>query len=113
MIARPQPDGMNEYERAYSMLLYMRQKAGEVRSYQFEGMKLRVGIGAWYTPDFAPIWMGDDTVEIHEVKGFWREAARVRIKSAAMLFPIFTFYAVTSPRRGGWSWNVERIPAHP
>jgi len=32
--------------------------------------------------------------EIHETKGHWREAARVRIKVAADLYPWFKFVAV-------------------
>jgi len=101
---------MNGLERDYAYQLWLRQRAGEVRSYAFEGIKLRLGFDAWYTPDFAPVWLADDTVEIHECKGRWREAARVRIKAAAALHPIFRFVAVT---RTQGVWRFESIPSWP
>ena len=44
-------------------------------------------------------------VEIHEVKGFWMDDARVKIKVASEMFP-FRFVAVT--RKAG-RWEAEEF----
>ena len=99
---------MNKTEKRYADHLWLRKKAGEVRRYEFEPIKLRLGNDSWYTPDFL-VELSDDTVEIHEVKGFWREAARVRIKVAATGFPLFRFVAVQWVDR---NWKFEEIKPH-
>jgi hypothetical protein len=68
-------------------------------------MKLQLGRGAWYTPDFAVLNL-DRTFEFFEVKGFWREAARVRIKVAASKYPFFTFTAVKKDKDVGWIYEI-------
>lgn len=84
---------MNKTEAAYSdevlAQLYIKD---EIRDWWYESVRLRLANGAWYTPDFV-VMMHDGTLEMHEVKGFWREAARVRIKVAADNYP-FKFIAV-------------------
>ncbi len=97
---------MNKTEAAYSRLLDM-----EIRSMSrheravcwqaFEPVSLRLGTGASYKPDFM-VQLENGEVEFHEVKGFWREAARVRIKIAAHQFPMFRFIAVKRAKGGGW-----------
>lgn len=79
---------------------------GCVAWFDFEAMKFRLADGAWYTPDF-PTQGADGTFTIFEVKGHWREAARVRIKVAADKYP-FAFVAVTKDRKTG-EWVYERI----
>ena len=44
-------------------------------------------------------------LEMHEVKGFWREDARLKIKVAAEQFP-FRFVAVTKSKDG---WATEEF----
>lgn len=83
----------NNTERAYAENLNLRIAAGEVHAWKYEGMKLRLATGAWYTPDFLVI-LADGAIEFHEVKGMWREAAKVRIKVAADTFPEFRFIAI-------------------
>lgn len=99
---------MNRTEEKYAELLWIRQRAGEVRRYWFEPFKLRLGPTTFYTPDFA-LWMVDDTVEVHEVKGFWRDDARVKFKTAAQAFPIFRFVAVQLVKG---VWTFEQIAPH-
>ena len=104
------PDRMNKTERAYADQLYALQLAKEIISYEFEGVKLRLGKGAWYTPDFLVVT--PERFELHEVKGFWREAARVRIKTAAAKHPYFKFIVVKydkPSRRAIGSWKIEEI----
>lgn len=102
--ARPRRGRMNKWERLYAATLEGRKAAGEVIWHEFEAVKLRLADGAWYTPDFMVLTPGG--LEFHEVKGFWREAARVRIKVASDKYP-FPVYAITRARNG--EWQYERI----
>lgn len=102
--ARKPARGMNKTEAAYAQHLEARRLAGEVLWWRFEPMRLRLANGAWFKPDFG-VKLIDRSLEFHETKGFWREAARVRIKVAAELFP-FRFIAV---KRKGGGWEREEF----
>lgn len=91
---------MNKTEAAYSQHLELQKIAGEILWHRYEPLKLRLADGSYYKPDFG-VLTRECLFEIHETKGFWREAARVRIKVAAELFP-FKFIAVTH-QGDGWS----------
>jgi len=86
-------------EVQYNSRLEILKRAGSIIDYVYEGLKFRLGEGAVYTPDFLVVH--EDHFELHEVKGHWREAARVRIKVAAEKFPWFTFVAVQY-KSGAW-----------
>jgi hypothetical protein len=95
---------MNRLESAYAQHIELERLAGVWQWWVYEGIKLRLASGAYYTPDFALIDAGGHLV-IHETKGHWREAAKVRIKVAAELYPFFRFVAVTRQRKkqgGNW-----------
>ena len=102
---RPRQAGsMNATEQAYAADLDQRLHAGEVLWYAFEPWKFRLAKGAYYTPDFA-VMLADGTCELIDVKGFWAEAARVRMKVAAETYWMFRWVAVTKQakkRGGGW-----------
>jgi hypothetical protein len=95
---------MNKTEAAYERDLRDAQTLGDILWYRFEGVKLRLADNTFYTPDF--IVLGSDGVlECHEVKGFWADDARVKIKVAADQYP-FRFKAVKAQAKkhgGGWS----------
>ncbi len=95
--------GMNKTEFAYGQLLDLRTREGEVRWWGFEAIKLRLGPKLFYSPDFALV-MADNTIECHEVKGFWRDDARAKIKMAAQTFPFLKFVAVTYEKK---TWQYE------
>ena len=99
---------MNKTEAAYAALLEQRKQAGEILWYTFEGIKLRLADNTFYSPDFAVMGVGGE-LSMHEVKGFWRDDARVKIKVAAELYP-FQFIAV-QPRakKHGGSWEEEEF----
>lgn len=86
------PDGMNKTERDFSEILEIRRRAGIIDRWDFEPEKFRLADKTFYTPDFRVI-MADMTVVYYEVKGFWEDDARVKIKVAAELHP-FPFVAV-------------------
>ncbi len=96
----------NKTEQAYEDFLAARQRAGQIAWFAFEGVKLRLADKTFYTPDYA-VMLADGQMEMHEVKGFWQDDARVKIKVAAELFP-FRFLAV-KPRtkKDGGGWSVE------
>jgi hypothetical protein len=95
---------MNKTESAYAAHLELRKRAGEILDYRFEPLKLRLAPNTFYTPDFLVITPAQ--AEIHEVKGFWEDDARVKIKVAAESFPWFQFVAVM---RKGSMWDIERF----
>ena len=78
--------------------------SGEIAWYVFEGIKLRLAANTFYTPDYA-VMRRNGEFEIHEVKGFWTDDARVKIKVAAAQFP-FQFVAV---QRVKGEWKEERF----
>lgn len=94
---------MNKTEERYALLLDAEKMAGRVLWWKFEGLKLRLADNTFYTPDFN-VMVADGVLEMHEVKGFWKDDARVKIKIAASMFP-FRFLSFT-PRKGG-GWDVE------
>lgn len=96
--------GMNKTEAAYAAHLQLRQHAGEVSWFAFEAVKLRLADKTFYTPDFT-VMLADGTIEQHEVKGFWEDDARVKIKVAAALFP-FRFLGI---KKAGAGWAVEEF----
>lgn len=99
---------MNKTEAAYAQHLENLKHAGEIAWYRFEGLKLRLADNTFYTPDFA-VMLTDRQIEVHEVKGFWADDARVKIKVAADQYP-FRFIAVkASPKREGGGWKVEEF----
>lgn len=97
---------MNDTETAYSRHLDAQVAAGIVAWYKFEGVKLRLADNTFYTPDFA-VMLTSRQMEMHEVKGFWKDDARAKIKIAADMYP-FRFIGVTVRRKkDGGGWNVE------
>lgn len=98
------PGVMNKTEAAYGFHLSDLQAKGHIREFKFEAVKLILGNRCSYTPDFMVV-RNDGTLEFHEVKGFWRDDARVKIKAAADKFP-FVFVAVKQTKTG---WDVETI----
>lgn len=97
---------MNQTEARYASILEQRRITGEVAWYRFEGVKLRLADKTFYTPDFA-VMLTDGQMEMHEVKGFWQDDARVKIKVAADTYP-FKFIAVkVRPKKAGGGFAEE------
>lgn len=99
---------MNKTEQLYAAELQRLQHAGNVQWFRFEGIKLRLADNTFYTPDFA-VLAADGVLEMHEVKGFWMDDARAKIKIAADQYP-FRFVAVRAkPKKDGGGWAVEEF----
>lgn len=106
--ARKQPGAMNKSEAAYAQHLETRRLAGEIRSWAYEALKLRLADRTFLTPDFF-VWHADGIVECHEVKGFMEDDAAVKLKVAADRWP-FRFYLVrVRAKRDGGGWEVQEL----
>ena len=99
--------GMNKTEAEYAEHLKLRQISGEIQSYTYEPIKFRLADRTWYTPDFI-VLDAEGYIEAHEVKGYWEDDARVKIKVFAEQFPWFKIIAVKkrAKKRGG-GWEIE------
>lgn len=91
---------MNKTEKAYSEHLDAQIAAGEIHSWWFEAVTLRLsrpeqGQPARYAPDFL-VLMPDGVTYLDDVKsgGFDDFAAGVRIKCAAEQYPLWKFRIV-------------------
>ncbi len=86
-------DKMNSLEKKfYNTVVYPGMLSGDFIGWKFNGIRFRLGEGAYYKPDF---FIATPTqARIYEVKGHWREAAKVRIKAVAEQFPWFYWLAV-------------------
>jgi len=107
-LGRLKVGAMNKTEQAYADHLELLRHAGQVLWFKFEGLKLRLADNTFYTPDFA-VMAADGVMEMHEVKGFWQDDARAKIKIAADLYP-FRFQAIkAASKKAGGGWDVERF----
>ena len=99
---RPRPSGGNKTEQAYGALLALRQCAGEILWWRYEGITLKLADDTRYTPDFT-LMLANGEMEMHETKGFMRDDAWVKLKVAAQQFP-FRFVLVKKAK-GGWEYK--------
>lgn len=91
---------MNKTEAAHAADLEMRKRAGELREYRWQPLRLKLAPECTYEPDFL-VLMADNSIEFHEVKGsFITDDAMVKVKVAANLFPWFVFRLFEYSRRG-------------
>ncbi len=105
-LGRLKPGSMNKTEAAYERDLKDAIALGDVAWYRFEGLKLRLADNTFYTPDFS-VMLSNGELECHEVKGYWQDDARVKIKVAAEQYP-FRFIAVKPlSKKAGGGWERE------
>ncbi len=100
---------MNKTEEAYAAHLELRRAAGEVIWYRFECMRFKLADNTYYLPDFAVMLVSGE-LEMHEVKGYWLDDARVKIKVAAEQYPIRFIAATTRKKKEGGGFKFEEFP---
>lgn len=110
MDSRPKTkDVLNKTEKAY--LAYLR-----ALRYPWIGIqciKLRLGDNCQYTPDF---WVvnANGRMEAHEVKGFMRDDARVKLMAAASMYPMFDFRLIYKQKaKDGGGWDISEAQGWP
>lgn len=96
---------MNRCEQAYAEHL---KTSNTVLWFKFEGLKFRLADNTFYTPDFS-VMLNNGALEAHEVKGFWTDDARVKIKVAADMYPIKFIAVKPRAKKNGGGWDVEVI----
>lgn len=107
-LGRMKQGKMNQTEAAYAQHLEMMKAAGEIQWYGFEAMKFRLADNTFYTPDFMTLGK-DGELEAHEVKGFWTDDARVKIKVAAGMHPVQFIAVKKQAKKAGGGWEYERF----
>lgn len=101
---------MNKLEAEYARVLDDQKAKGEIKDWKYEALRLRIAFGnkpAWFKVDFWVI-LPDGSNEFHETKGWWREAARLRIKVAAGVYEWAKFVGVRKKKlKDGGGWEME------
>ena len=108
---RPAPTRMHTTEAAWAAELAARKRSGDLVSVHFEAWGMRLGDRCVYWPDFI-VQTSEGFLEAHEVKGFWRDDARVKIKAAATRYPGIRFIAIQRGKKGEPVWKIEEIKPH-
>lgn len=85
-------DKLNKTERAFWEILKREREAAQHSWIGVHCMTLKLADDCRYTPDFWSIRFGKLTA--YEVKGFFRDDAKVKIKVAARMFPWIEFVLV-------------------
>lgn len=105
VICREEKFPGNKLEQAFASRLGDELKLGRIRWWGYEPIKLKMGLGAWYTPDFGVVEK-DSSFTFYETKGsFFREAAKVRFKVAKLKYPFFNFVVARKPPKGVWTFS--------
>lgn len=107
-LGRLQSGQMNKTETEYYQYLKTLEQANEIIWFKFEGLKFKLADNTTYTPDFV-VMNKDRLIELHEVKGYWMDDARVKIKVAADMYP-FKFLAIKKrAKKHGGGWEIEEF----
>lgn len=99
---------MNKTEAKYAEDLALWKSRGAIIEFWFEAIKLKLAPNTFYTPDFL-VMNALGELECHEVKGFWEEDARVKIKVAAEKFPMRFVAVMVKPKKDGGGWKCEEF----
>ncbi len=104
------PGVMNKTEAAYAAYLDLRQAAGEIVWYCFEGVKFKLAAATFYTPDFLimlqdGVMVCDDVKGVRKGKPFCEDDAKAKIKVAADKYP-FVFRIVWKGKTA-LAWESE------
>jgi hypothetical protein len=104
-IPAPAPFRSNT-EAGYASYLHVQMLGGDIQLYRYEPFRLHLAERTTLTPDFLVV-MKDGSLQIHEVKGWAREDAMVKLKIAARLYPWWKFVLV---KRVKGQWDCRELP---
>lgn len=105
---RRQPGTMNKTESAYARHLESQCATGEIVWWKFEGLTLKLAKDTRYTPDFC-VMTRDGCIEFHEVKGFFEDDAKVKVKVAAEMFPFIFRLVRAKPQKHGGGFEIAEV----
>lgn len=103
LVTDPRFDGMNKTEKRFALWLELDPN---VSFWKFEAIKFRIAKNTYYTPDFWVV-MKDGTYRVYEVKGFWRDDARVKWKAVAAQWPEFRWFTARIRKAPKEGWELE------
>jgi hypothetical protein len=98
-------DKMNKSEAM--ALLILRAKYPDAVIF-FHSIKLEIGEGAWYWPDFVVTWGDSRPIVIVEVKSphRWQEKGRLKFRAAKLRFKCFRWLWMMNDK-GAWTYEGE------
>lgn len=99
-------EGMNNTERARAIDLEAMKRAGLIAEWWYEKWTFKLADDLRYTPDFI-VQKLDGSLEVEEVKGFWRDDARAKVKMFAALYPFPVRGYSRCKKAGSQTWDVE------
>lgn len=100
---------MNKSEKEFSEYLESLRISGQIQAWKFEPEKFRLANNCYYTPDFFCL-NADGTVTFYEVKGYWADDAKIKMKVVAEQFPWYSFVAVyKQTKKAGGGWKFEQF----
>lgn len=102
---------MNKGESLYAQWLDLQQRAGDVKAWWFQAWTFKLARDCRYTPDFDVL--RGDLWTLVDVKGrkvrpdgtqtYWAEEdAKIKIKVAAKMFPMFRWVIAFPLQNGNW-----------
>jgi len=91
---------MNKTEQRYAAQLDLEIARGEIATWWWEPVKLKLAPRTYYSPDFLVMRL-DGTLEIHETKGHMEDDAAVKLKVTSDLYWCFPVKLVRW-KRGAW-----------
>ena len=95
----------------YAARLELERKAGRISAWSRVNERFPLGGGLTYRPDFYVSLENGCRTELHEVKGKWTEAARMRMKLFVEKYPAERL-RVFRPKleRGVYTFTEEEVP---
>lgn len=93
---------MNKAEEGFAQILEAELRRGMIRRWKFGAVKLEIGEGCWYCPDFIKQHPAGEITFI-EVKGFLRDDARVKFLAAKNIHDWAEFEMWRKDRKTGWT----------
>lgn len=104
------PGTMNRSEERYAEeSLEPRRRAGEILTWQYQPVRLRLARESIFTPDFG-LLRSDGVYTLQDFKGFQEIAALVRIKVAASLYWWWAFELVSKrTKKAGGGYEVKPV----
>lgn len=109
-----QDNYQSDLERRYAARLNIRLAADEIVAWSYELIRINIGTrtaksgkksAIYYTPDFFITFKTH--FELHETKGHWRVADKVRFRAAAAKLPHMRFCSVME--NGKNNYQIEEI----
>lgn len=95
---------MNKTERDRAFDLEAMRRDGQIVAWWYEKWTFKLADDLRYTPDFV-IQRPNGALEVEEVKGFWRDDARAKVRMFVELYP-FPVRAYTKAKTHS-GWDVE------